>query len=247
MTPGTDSRGTTNLATVKIKNVQIEYPQVQAEQTGASAGALVGTFEGVTLTVQDALAENHFRDKLGSSTEKAADLKQEEESKYRIRALKGTAGSLIGTAKGEISLTDSAAALYVEGMYAGGLVGTVEKASTAAAASGPTVQIQSCYVGGHTANKKFDTSQKPGNGANANAAFENLTGRYNVAAYTGGFAGGLAAQLPADSQIANTYVSASVYSPTAEEKSDETEDGSGTAADETENPAMKAPAFVAFA
>lgn len=140
VTPGTDSRGTTNLATVKIKNVQIEYPQVQAEQTGASAGALVGTFEGVTLTVQDALAENHFRDKLGSSTEKAADLKQEEESKYRIRALKGTAGSL----------------------------------------------------------------------------------------------------------IANTYVSASVYSPTAEEKSDETEDGSGTAADETENPAMKAPAFVAF-
>ena len=246
VTPGTDSRGTTNLATVKIKNVQIEYPQVQAEQTGASAGALVGTFEGVTLTVQDALVENHFRDKLGSSTEKAADLKQEEESKYRIRALKGTAGSLIGTAKGEISLTDSAAALYVEGMYAGGLVGTVEKASTAAAASGPTVQIQSCYVGGHTANKKFDTSQKPGNGANANAAFENLTGRYNVAAYTGGFAGGLAAQLPADSQIANTYVSASVYSPTAEEKSDETEDGSGTAADETENPALKAPAFVAF-
>lgn len=246
VTPGTDSRGTTNRATVKIKNVQIEYPQVQAEQTGASAGALVGTFEGVTLTVQDALAENHFRDKLGSSTEKASDLKQEEESKYRIRALKGTAGSLIGTAKGEISLTDSAAALYVEGMYAGGLVGTVEKASTAAAASGPTVQIQSCYVGGHTANKKFDTSQKPGNGANANAAFENLTGRYNVAAYTGGFAGGLAAQLPADSQIANTYVSASVYSPTAEEKSDETEDGSGTAADETENPALKAPAFVAF-
>lgn len=246
VTPGMDSRGTTNLATVKIKNVQIEYPQVQAEQTGASAGALVGTFEGVTLTVQGALAENHFRDKLGSSTEKAADLKQEEESKYRIRALKGTAGGLIGTAKGKISLTDSAAALYVEGMYAGGLVGTAEKAATAAAASGSTVQIQSCYVGGHTANKKFDTSQKPGNGANANTAFENLTGRYNVAAYTGGFAGGLAAQLPADSQIANTYVSASVYSPTAEKKSDETEGGSGTAADETEDLAMKAPAFVAF-
>ena len=246
VTPGTDSRGTTNRATVKIKNVQIEYPQVQAEQTGASAGALIGTFEGGSLTVQDALAENHFRDKLGSSTEKAADLKQEEESKYRIRALKGTAGGLIGTAKGKISLTDSAAALYVEGMYAGGLVGTAEKAAAAAAASGSTVQIQSCYVGGHTANKKFDTSQKPGNGANANTAFENLTGRYNVAAYTGGFAGGLAAQLPADSQIANTYVSASVYSPTAEEKSDETEDGSGTAADETENPALKAPAFVAF-
>ena len=226
--------------------MQIEYPQVQAEQTGASAGALIGTFEGGSLTVQDALAENHFRDKLGSSTEKAADLKQEEESKYRIRALKGTAGGLIGTAKGKISLTDSAAALYVEGMYAGGLVGTAEKAAAAAAASGSTVQIQSCYVGGHTANKKFDTSQKPGNGANANTAFENLTGRYNVAAYTGGFAGGLAAQLPADSQIANTYVSASVYSPTAEKKSDETENGSGTAADETENPALKAPAFVAF-
>ena len=191
---------------------------MQAEQTGASAGALIGTFEGGSLTVQDALAENHFRDKLGSSTEKAADLKLEEESKYRIRALKGTAGGLIGTAKGKISLTDSAAALYVEGMYAGGLVGTAEKAAAAAAASGSMVQIQSCYVGGHTANKKFDTSQKPGNGANANTAFENLTGRYNVAAYTGGFAGGLAAQLPADSQIANTYVSASVYSPTAEEK-----------------------------
>ena len=244
--PGTDSRGTIKLPTVEIKKVQVEYPQVQAEQTSASAGALIGTFEGGSLTVQDALAENHFRDKLGSSTEKAADLKLEEESKYRIRALKGTAGGLIGTAKGKISLTDSAAALYVEGMYAGGLVGTAEKAAAAAAASGSTVQIQSCYVGGHTANKKFDTSQKPGNGANANTAFENLTGRYNVAAYTGGFAGGLAAQLPADSQIANTYVSASVYSPTAEEKSDETEGGSGTAADETEDPAMKAPAFVAF-
>lgn len=244
--PGTDSRGTIKLPTVEIKKVQVEYPQVQAEQTSASAGALIGTFEGGSLTVQDALAENHFRDKLGSSTEKAADLKLEEESKYRIRALKGTAGGLIGTAKGKISLTDSAAALYVEGMYAGGLVGTAEKAAAAAAASGSMVQIQSCYVGGHTANKKFDTSQKPGNGANANTAFENLTGRYNVAAYTGGFAGGLAAQLPADSQIANTYVSASVYSPTAEEKSDETEGGSGTAADETEDPAMKAPAFVAF-
>lgn len=246
VTPGTDFRGTIKLPTVEIKKVQVEYPQVQAEQTSASAGALIGTFEGGSLTVQDALAENHFRDKLGSSTEKAADLKLEEESKYRIRALKGTAGGLIGTAKGKISLTDSAAALYVEGMYAGGLVGTAEKAAAAAAASGSTVQIQSCYVGGHTANKKFDTSQKPGNGANANTAFENLTGRYNVAAYTGGFAGGLAAQLPADSQIANTYVSASVYSPTAEEKSDETEGGSGTAADETEDPAMKAPAFVAF-
>ena len=244
--PGADSRGTIKLPTVEIKKVQVEYPQVQAEQTSASAGALIGTFEGGSLTVQDALAENHFRDKLGSSTEKAADLKLEEESKYRIRALKGTAGGLIGAAKGKISLTDSAAALYVEGMYAGGLVGTAEKAAAAAAASGSTVQIQSCYVGGHTANKKFDISQKPGNGANANTAFENLTGRYNVAAYTGGFAGGLAAQLPADSQIANTYVSASVYSPTAEEKSDETEGGSGTAADETEDPAMKAPAFVAF-
>ncbi|MFR4578924.1 MAG: hypothetical protein ACLT76_04140 [Clostridium fessum] len=63
----------------------------------------MGAFEGVTLTVQDALAENHFRDKLGSSTEKAADLELEEESKYRIRALKGTAGGLIGTAKGKIS------------------------------------------------------------------------------------------------------------------------------------------------
>ena len=41
-------------------------------------------------------------------------------------------------------------------------------------------------------------------------------------------------------------MSASVYSPTAEKKSDETENGSGTAADETENPALKAPAFVAF-
>lgn len=37
-----------------------------------------------------------------------------------------------------------------------------------------------------------------------------------------------------------------MYSPTAEKKSDETENGSGTAADETENPALKAPAFVAF-
>ena len=90
--------------------------------------------------------------------------KLEEESKYRIRALKGTAGGLIGTAKGKISLIDSAAALYVEGMYAGGLVGTAEKAAAAAAASGSTVQIQSCYVGGHTANKKFDTSQNQGMG-----------------------------------------------------------------------------------
>ena len=77
VTPGTDSRGTIKLPTVEIKKVQVEYPQVQAEQTGASAGALIGTFEGSSLTVQDALAENHFRDKLGSSTEKAADLELE--------------------------------------------------------------------------------------------------------------------------------------------------------------------------
>ncbi len=103
VTPGTDSPGNYKAANGGNKKVQVEYPQVQAEQTSASAGALIGTFEGGSLTVQDVLAENHFRDKLGSSTEKAADLKLEEESKYRIRALKGTAGGLIGTAKGKIS------------------------------------------------------------------------------------------------------------------------------------------------
>lgn len=68
--PGTDSRGTIKLPTVEIKKVQVEYPQVQAEQTSASAGALIGTFEGGSLTVQDALAENHFRDKLEAAQKK---------------------------------------------------------------------------------------------------------------------------------------------------------------------------------
>ena len=113
---------------------------------------------------------------------------------------------------------NSAAALYVEGMGTPAVRSELlrEKQQLQPPQAVP-MQIQSCYVGGHTANKKFGTSQKPGMGQTPIQPLRILPGRYNVAAYAG-FAGGLAAQLPADSRVANTYVSASVYSPTAEEK-----------------------------
>lgn len=225
VTSGTDPAGNTVRPRVVLEQIQVEYPQVQAEGADASAGALIGHFEGDALTVSRVLAENHFRKKLGNRTLEKEDLAQKVECTYRIRSLKGTGGGLVGTSKGELHLQNSAAALYVEGKNAGGLIGIAEKAARTAkqGRSTPTVEIRNCYVGGHTVNETYDTSKHPGASAGANVAFDKLPGRYNVAAYTGGKAGGLAAQLPADSQVSYSYTVLSVYAPEAEKN-----DGTGT-------------------
>lgn len=209
---GTRSNRGVSFASVQLANIQVEYPQIRAEQENAAAGALIGAFDGNSLTIKKALAENHFRSKLGSAQQDLDDLTAEKEAAYRICAAKGIAGGLIGCARGEVSLTDCASALYVEGKTAGGLVGTAEKrAAGTSGQAGNSVQIQRCYVGGHTAEGEFQLSEKPGEAAGANDKFENQPGRYNIAAYTGGIAGGLAAKLPADSQVSYSYVTASVY------------------------------------
>lgn len=238
----------TTYASVKIQNVQVEYPNVQTEGEDSFAGALLGSFEGKSLAIEKTVAENHFREKLGSKSLKnngSDDLDESSEAKYRIRSGKGTSGGLIGnaiihTANAKLKITGSTSSVYVEGKNAGGLIGIVEKApdvdNSSASASqygqGTKVVIQNSYVGGHTKAKLFDENQIPGSGADNDSdykAFYNLSGRYNIAAYTGGSSGGLAVGLPKDSAISCVYISASVYSPdeaTAESQSAGNEDTS---------------------
>ncbi len=233
--PGSKSDGqsaTSTYVSVKIKNVQVEYPNIIAEGNGESAGALIGSFEGKSLIIEKTVAENHFRKKLGSKELKNNgndDLDEIAEAKYRIRSAKGTAGGLVGasliyTNDAKLGIAGSVASVYVEGKNAGGLVGTVEKASNVNDSStsasqygqGTRVSIQNSYVGGHTKEAKYDENQIPGSGANTDSAYKafcNLPGRYNIAAYQSGFSGGLAVKLPRDSAISCVYVSASVYSP----------------------------------
>lgn len=101
-----------------------------------------------------------------------------------------------------MQITDSAAAVYVDGGdYAGGLICVARGAAS--------VSIDSCYVGGHTANGKFLTDSIPGE--IASNAYDGTQGRFNIVSRST-YAGGLAGMLPDSSSISHTYVSASVYS-----------------------------------
>lgn len=268
VSPNTTTEGgssVTNYPSVKIRNVDVEYPNIQAEENDAAAGAAVGSFEGKSLTIEKTIVENHFREKLDSKAlndNGSSDLDEKTEATYRVCAAKGTAGGLVGDAiihskDAQFKIVNSTSSIYVEGKNAGGLLGSVTKASDVSNSSasgtqygqGTQVQIANCYVGGHTDDALYDAAQVPGTGTDAAYKdFRNICGRYNIAAYdvsdknadtsysisAGGIAGGLAAQLPKDASISCVYVSASVYSPAAALGEENTEDTaqSDTADDE---------------
>lgn len=199
---------------ITVDNVMIQYPKVltttkkyPTDTKEIDAGAVIGNFDGKELTIRRTMAANTYHSGFSAQADSKApaDLSAEVEKKFRIRASYGIAGGLAGAVKqGTVTISDSAAAVYVDGGdYAGGLIGAARGAST--------VSIDSCYVGGHTANKKFLTDPVPGE--IASDAYDGTQGRFNIVSRST-YAGGLAGMLPDSSSISHTYVSASVYSAT---------------------------------
>ncbi|MEQ2562782.1 type II secretion system protein [Ventrimonas sp. CLA-AP-H27] len=196
---------------ITVDNVMIQYPMVlsvtrkQATDTKeVDAGAVIGDFSGKALTITKTMAANTWRSGFSAQDDQstAADLPAETEKTYRIRSVYGIAGGLIGAVnQGSVQISDSAAAVYVDAQdYAGGLIG--------AARGTRPVDIDNCYVGGHTANGKFLTDPLPG--TNTTDAYDQVQGRFNIVSRDS-YAGGLAALLPDSSTISHTYVAASVY------------------------------------
>lgn len=204
--------GTGSDLRITVDNVMLQYPKVltttkknSTDTREVDAGAVIGNFDGKKLTIRNTIAANTYRSGFSAQADQnaSADLAPEYEKNYRIRASYGIAGGLAGAVKqGTVQITDSAAAVYVDGGdYAGGLIGVARGAAS--------VSIDSCYVGGHTANGKFLTDPIPGE--IASNAYDGTQGRFNIVSRST-YAGGLAGMLPDSSSISHTYVSASVYS-----------------------------------
>lgn len=207
-----DGSGDTEELKILVEHVKIRYPQVLAkggQNQGVmemnNAGAVIGSFTGQELTIRGVMAANTYRETMTGKEDTAEkdNLPSVQEALYRIQSSNGNAGGLVGMSSGSVSLSGSMASLYVDAMsYAGGLVGMVQATRVAL---NPNVAVEACYVGGHTVNGAFLTEPLPGQ-----ADFEQTAGRYNIVSRSG-LAGGLAAVLPAGSQIAHSYVTASVY------------------------------------
>lgn len=200
---------------IQVEHVKIRYPQVLAKGSQGltdigknDAGAVIGSFTGENLTIRNVMAADTYRETMTGKEDTAEkdNLTSAQETLYRIQSANGMAGGLVGMSSGAVSLYSSMASLYVDAMsYAGGLIGIVQAPWNASVS--PNVVIESCYAGGHTVNGAFQTDLIPGQ-----EGFDQTEERYNIVS-RGVMAGGLAAVLPEGSQIAHTYVTASVYAP----------------------------------
>lgn len=200
--------GSEDATKIQIEQVLIQYPQIQANGVmgegnlgQADAGGLIGDFAGAELVIHGSIVENSFLTQVSGGNENdKVDIPKETETMLCIYSESTNAGGLLGgMTGGTLSVYSSAAAVYVNaGMYAGGLLGNV--------GTDGAVQIEGCYVGGHTTDGKFLSAPLPGE-----VTFAQTAGRYNIVSRTA-LAGGLAGVIPAGSSISHSYVSASVYS-----------------------------------
>ena len=209
--------GTAKTSNVVIEDVLVQYPMIvsNGDKPGTSdaavdAGALIGSFEGEQLTLQKTMASN---------TNLTTTLKQKEEStqadaisnsiseKLRIKALKGAAGGLIGSATGKVTLSSCVSSVYVYAYdLAGGLIANVNTTGDQ-----DQVLIENCYVSGHTKNGVFQTDSDPTvNMFQEKDPFDAKKIPYNIVSKA--TAGGLAAILPTNTVIRHTYVTASIWS-----------------------------------
>lgn len=194
---------------ISVENVLVQYPVITSkgvkdgtETKAVDAGALVGAFNGTTLTVKSVMAANTYRTRVSDAASVDQNPPDNAEA-FKIEAETGAAGGLIGSVTGNVTLSGCAASVYVDAQsYAGGLVANVNTP----AAGTPKVLIENCYVAGHTANGACLTDLYPGA-----KDFDTTKGRYNIVS-TGELAGGLAAVLPTGSVVKRSYVTASIWS-----------------------------------
>ncbi len=198
---------------ILVKDVVVQYPDIHAEGPSQAvttfpqinAGGMIGDFQGSQLTLDGCLVENQTVDRItdsqsGSDPSKTLPTGVDPE-KLQVYAKGGSAGGLLGAmTNGTLQVYSSSASVYVNGFsYAGGLLGAI--------LTSESVDIDSCYVGGHTATGEMLSSPLP-----AEDGFEGTQGRYNIVARNTA-AGGLAAIVPTNATISHSYVTASVYTP----------------------------------
>lgn len=159
-------------AELSVKNLVLRNNKIPASSNAAASTANAGMLVGATekdLTVEGVLAYYH-----------EDDYNEDNDSAVEVTA-SGAVGGLIGLVNGgKLTITNSAAAVYVKGgTAAGGLIGEIKSADAGSA-------ITQSYAGGHTKDGKYTEVGTDGSTGLSGA------GRVNVqATKTTGYAGGL--------------------------------------------------------
>lgn len=200
----------TNLA---VSNLTLKNPSVQTTDPNANAGGLVGMHSGETLTIDnvgvlyddDSSAAITASDSNGnagglvgmsSSRLSITDSVVAGKNMAVTSGDSASAGGLVGAhSAGTLTISSSAAAVYVQGgLAAGGVIGSADSAQGS--------KITNTYAGGHTVNGFYENSQDG-------------EGRFNVRATAqAGNAGGLIGSA-ANLTVRDSYATASVYSSNA--------------------------------
>lgn len=200
----------TNLA---VSNLTLKNPSVQTTDPNANAGGLVGMHSGETLTIDnvgvlyddDSSAAITASDSNGnagglvgmsSSRLSITDSVVAGKNMAVTSGDSASAGGLVGAhSAGTLTISSSAAAVYVQGgLAAGGVIGSADSAQGS--------KITNTYAGGHTVNGFYENSQDG-------------EGRFNVRATAqAGNAGGLIGSA-ANLTVSDSYATASVYSSNA--------------------------------
>lgn len=181
-------------ASLEVKDLILRNNKIPSSSTAqpTNAGMLVGS-ASADLTVNGVLAYYHedtYSEENDSATEVSAS---------------GAAGGLIGLVSGgKLTVTNSAAAVYVEGgTAAGGLIGKIEKVQSFST-------ITQSYAGGHTKEGKYTEAGDDQQGLSG-------AGRVNVQASDAtGYAGGLlGVYTESNLTMDAVYSTASAYAATA--------------------------------
>lgn len=199
----------TNLA---VSNLTLKNPSVQTTDPNANAGGLVGVHSGGTLSIDNvsvlyddnsaaitASGNNGNAGGLVGMSSSALTINESVVAGKNMTVASGesaSAGGLVGAhSQGTLTITKSAAAVYVRGgIAAGGVIGSADSAQGS--------EIKNTYAGGHTVNG-FYAKSKDGEG------------RFNVRATAQtGNAGGLIGSA-ANLTVRDSYATASVYSSNA--------------------------------
>ena len=198
-----------------VKNLTLKNPSVQTTGSNANAGGLVGMHSGGTLSIDNvsvlyddsssaaitASDSNGNAGGLVGMSSSALTINESVVAGKNMTVASGesaSAGGLVGShSQGKLIITNSAAAVYVQGgIAAGGVIGSADSAQGS--------EITNTYAGGHTVNGFYVNSQ-------------GSEGRFNVraTAQTGNAGGLIGAAENGYISVENTYSTASVSGSTA--------------------------------
>ena len=198
-----------------VKNLTLKNPSVQTTGSNANAGGLVGMHSGGTLSIDNVgvLYDDNNSAAITASggNGNAGGLVGMSRSSLSITDSvvagknmavtsddSASAGGLVGAhSAGTLTITKSAAAVYVQGgIAAGGVIGSADSAQGS--------EIKNTYAGGHTVNGFYVNNQDG-------------EGRFNVraTAQTGNAGGLIGAAENGYISVENTYSTASVSGSTA--------------------------------